>query len=118
GPSITWSSPTIEARIRSISAAACSGMAPPRAWCLALAAGERDQVVGEPLPVAAQAVVLVLVGDPGAQAPHCSGGLERQAGVHVHVVVVHRGGTRHLVGGQLSPVVQRGPGGQGGPGRR
>src|SRR3712207_7380932 len=46
------------------------------------------------LPIYAQAVVLVVVGDPDAGVAHRPGGLDLQVGVDEHVVEVHRRGDR------------------------
>ncbi|CAL2073818.1 protein of unknown function [Streptomyces murinus] len=74
----------------------------------------REEPVKHPGRAAAQPVVLVLVGDPGAQPADGAGGAQRVAGVDVHVVVVDGRGDRDLVGGETVAVVQRGPVGAGG----
>src|SRR5699024_10294748 len=59
----------------------------------AAAGGEVEEVVEHGLPARAQAVVLVLAGDPGAQARQQRGGGHRELARHVGVVVVDRSGT-------------------------
>src|SRR4029078_2832140 len=61
------------------------------------------------LAVRTQAVVLVLVRDPGAQAANTRSGLLGKLALHVHVLGVDRGGRRDLVPGQPRRVVERRP---------
>ncbi len=53
--------------------------------------------------------MLVLVRYPRAGVPHARDRVLLQARVHVHVVVVDRGGQRHLVGGEAGRVVELRP---------
>src|SRR5690606_33274715 len=72
-------------------------------------AGQGEQAVQDARAAGPDAVVLELVGDPGAQAADRAGGGERVGRVDVQVVVVDGRGDRHLVGGEAGRVVQGGP---------
>src|SRR5690242_10712811 len=76
---------------------------------LDVAADHADQAVQHGPVADPQGIVLVLAGHPGSQAADGRGGLHRELAIHVHVVVVDRGGDRDLVRGQPGRVVQGRP---------
>src|SRR5689334_18624986 len=69
-----------------------------------------DETAEDALPVGAQAVVLVLIGNPWPQAPNRDGCLLREPPLNVQVVYVNSRGDRDLILGKLVSIVQARPG--------
>src|SRR5215831_1230459 len=69
-----------------------------------------DETAEDALPISAQAVVLVLIGNPWPQAPNRDGCLLREPPLNVQVVDVNRRSDRDLIAGKLVSVVQARPG--------
>src|SRR5271165_5312200 len=69
-----------------------------------------DETAENALPISAQAVVLVLIGNPWPQAPNRNGCLLREPPLNVEVVYVDSRSDRDLILGKLVSVVQARPG--------
>ena len=92
-------------------------MGRPRTCCLA--AGVRpagsaipvhaDETVQDPLAIDPQAVVFVLVGDPGAAVAKPLQGVAAEVKLHEHVLGIDGAGHRHSVAGQLRRIVEGAP---------
>ena len=68
-----------------------------------------DEAVQDQLAIDSQAVVLVLVGDPGAAVAKAPEGIAAVVELHVHVLGIDGAGHRHPVSGQLRLVVEGAP---------